>query len=446
MSANRIRTKWGGVEVEVDSSTITLYKKNFPLLGKMIKYSSIPTDKIIYWTNEEDPKKSKYLYISEDGLYDTLPTSSNQAASDDKDDWLFTSLTPKDETKYPDSEGTVDELDADLYMYTSTTRLHLTNTDLVSLYSALQNAGSIKATVRKASGFFSKKYIAYTQKWLFHIDGTEVDSTPIREMAFFVQDKKQLYCGYHRQISAKINSKSLMSEIHDLCYSQAKRLKESGDTFKIGWFHPDYFMLTDSAIVYHRKTFRKDEMAYVPYRRINMLFVSSKLFKKRISIFGEQNIIPKHSLSRKFAKQFISRIKEHNVNIMANGKSYCSSRTCPLNWFGKAPRIVCMDDHIVYFPNRIKSKSKHLESSMLLYSDFSHVTWYKTPFSLRGTLVLAGIPSNIRKDQISRSVSMVIPDLCAFKYKWFIFNGGLRRILKKKTTAEFMRERKAYKI
>lgn len=423
------------MEVEIDSETISLYKKKRLFFCKeMEKFASFPLDRLIYWGNNNDINSSKWLWVCEDGTYDSLPTSISQEASDDKDDWLFASLANNT------LNGTEDDsdLDADLYMQTSTTRLKLGSEQISKIYSLIKGSEAVKATVRYACGLLPKQYIAYTDKWLFHLKKDEVDSTPLKEMAFFVRNKKNLYCGYHRQINVKILNSSLFKELKDLCYSKSIRLSAQGTTYKAGIIHPDIITITDNAIAYTRKTFRKDEMAYVPFKRVNMLFCIHGLLRKRISVFGEQNIIPKHAFWRGPALKIIDVLKQHGLNI-TTGKTYCSARIFPHNWFGRAPRIVCLEDSIVYYPNRISGEDNNLKSMMLKYSQLDEITWYKKYFTLFGTLELKGQPENIRNDQSTpEEVPMVIPELFKFKYQWwFIFSGKLKKLLMNETSATF---------
>lgn len=455
METIRIKTPWGlfshKMAVEADSSHVVIYKRRFPLFGKMVQVDDIPTGKLIFWGNTDDVEKSNSLWLSEDGMYESLPVSNEQLAEDDKDDWLFQNLGSSDDTAESlDDECDDEDLDADLHMYTSTYRLRLSHPDIVKLCSLLQEAGSVKASVRNASGLFLKTYIAFTEKWLFSVDGNEVDSVPIKEMAFFVRDNNRLYCGYHRQINAKINSIKVFNEIKDLCYSVSTRLADSGTNYKIGLFQPDYITLTDKAVVYTRKTFRKDEMAYVPYKRINLLMTTPGIFKKRISIFGEQNILPKHSLWIQTATELVEKIKDHGVKP-ETGESFYSSKIFPTNWFGRSPRVVCLDNSIVYYPNRLKgsevqsqSEDGQLMSAMVHFSEISSVVWYKKTFSLFGTLEITGRPRNVRSDQNNNFVTMLIPQLWAFKFKWGIFKGKLFNVLKSKSSAVFDRIRDDY--
>lgn len=57
-----------------------------------------------------------------------------------------------------------------------------------------------------------------------------------------------------------------------------------------------------------------------------------------------------------------------------------------------------------------------------------------------------GVAGNIRKDQDHTLVSMVIPSLFAFKFKWAFFGGKLRSILQSKTSAEIERVRENYEL
>jgi hypothetical protein len=258
-------------------------------------------------------------------------------------------------------------------------------------------------------------------------------------MAFFIKGIGSIYCGYHRQVNAKVLSPSLIKEISDLCYSKAKRLNEQGDTYKIGWIFPDQVTLTPKAIIYTRKTLFKDEMVYLPYKRINMVLSDRKyLFWKRISVFGEQDINLKHLVLASKAAKIEEVLKKHGVDP-TKGIPFNSAKIFPSNWFGRAPKIVCMDDCIVYYPNRIGGKE--LQSCMLKYKDISTITYYKKFLSLFGTVAISGVVDNIRQDQSDTYVRMEIPDLFAFKFKWAIFTGRLKRILQDKTNVEIERVR-----
>lgn len=83
------------------------------MIGKIQKYATIPTEKVIFWGDNDDANLSKWLWVSEDGTYDSLPTQNDEMAEDDKDDRLMESL------EFSDCQGeeTDETLDADLYMY-----------------------------------------------------------------------------------------------------------------------------------------------------------------------------------------------------------------------------------------------------------------------------------------------------------------------------------------
>ena len=443
METIRIATKWGlfrtRIEVEANPNEISLYKRSFPLIGKMKKYATIPTEKVIFWGDNDDASQSKWLWVSEDGTYDSLPTQNDEMAEDDKDDRLMESLEFSDRQ----GEETDETLDADLYMYTSTTKLRLNSSDLLQLYSILDSSNAVKAKVAVANGFLCwKEYISYTDKWLFHTRRKEVDSVPIKEMAFFVKNGRNLYCGYHRQINVNVNSPKLFNEIKELCYSKAPRLTATGQTYKTGLIFPDKITLTDSAVLFTRKTLFKDEMAYVPYRRINMVLLSSGLFRKRITIYGEQDIVPKHAFWRSTAVEIVNVLKKHGVDP-TDGIKFNSAKIFPNNWFGRAPRLICLDDCIIYEPKRISGKVK---SCKLSYDEISSVVWYKKTLALFGTVSIMGVAGNIRKDQDHTLVSMVIPSLFAFKFKWAFFGGKLRSILQSKTSAKIERVRENYEL
>lgn len=418
MNNNRIRTCWRPfryrIEIEADSFNVTLFKRTFPYFGKMTQFASIPMDKIIFCGNNEAPEKSRWLYLSE-----------------------VTDTNCEVEKKEGDENH-----DRDAFMHTETIRLFFGKQNLLQLHSLLKSSGAIEASIRWASGIFFKQYVAFTQKWLFHFKRDKTESVPIEEMAFFVKNKNKLYCGYHKQLSVKIYKKTLFDELKQLCYSISKRLSAKGTTYKFGWFHPDRLIFTDSAVVYARKAYRKEEIAYVPYDRIDLVLLHNKnFFRKKIGIFGEQNILPKHSLGKTKASEIVRILKSHGKDV-SSGTTFSSSICFFRNWFGRSPKVVCFDDCIVYEPNRLKKYATNLMvvSVHINYSEVTDVIWYKKRLALWGTLVLKGESSSIRVGQDSIGLTIILPDLCV-RSKAIIYE-----ILKAKTSAEFKREVKSFSL
>lgn len=419
MNNNRIRTCWRPFcyrfEIEADAFNVTLFKRSFPYFGKMKQFASIPMDKIIFCGNNEAPQKSRWLYLSE-----------------------VTDTNCEDEKKEVNENH-----DRDLSMCTNTTRLYLSQQNLLQLHSLLKSSGAIEASVRWASGIFIKQYVAFTQKWLFHFRRDKAKAVPIEEMAFFVKNKNKLYCGYHKQLSVKICKDSLFDELKQLCYSMSKRLSSKGTTYKFGWFRPDKMIFTDSAIVYARKVYKKEEVAYVPYDRINLVLLQNKnFFRKKISIFGEQNILPRHSLGKGEASEIVSILKSHGKDVNS-GTIFSSSLWFVRNWFGRSPKVACFDDCIVYEPNRLKKYAADLMVASAVHINYSEVTdviWYKKRLALWGTLVLKGKSSNIRVEQDNINVTIILPDLCVCS------KAKVYKMLKAKTLAKFKREVKSFAL
>jgi hypothetical protein len=213
-------------------------------------------------------------------------------------------------------------------------------------------------------------------------------------MAFFIKNGRNLYCGYHRQLNVNINSSDLFKEIKELCYSRAPRLTNTGQTYTSGLIFPYKITLTDTAVLFTRKTLFKDEMAYVPYRRINMVLLSEGLFRKRISIYGEQDIVPKHAFWRSAAFEIVNVLKKHGVDP-TDGLRFNSAKLFPSNWFSRDPRVICLDDCVIYEPKRISGKVK---SCKLSYDEITDVVWYKKTLGLFGTVVISGVADNIAFD------------------------------------------------
>lgn len=256
----------------------------------MHEIANFPLEHVIFCGNNNEFQESNRLYISYDGNYNTIPIGTDKAL-DDKDDLTIEQY----------SGTNLSDLDADLSMYTSTICVHLKKDDLVKLYNHLEQSSAVKANVKKANGFLNTEDIAYTDKWLFHFKNRlienglfgefETDSTPIQGMAFFLQQQKIVYCGYHRQVRVKISSDETRKELKEHCLRIAPRLSEKGQNFESAkiaslkdllnisrWIHPDRLSLTPNALIFTRKTFRKDEMTYLPYERISTFLISKGMF------------------------------------------------------------------------------------------------------------------------------------------------------------------------
>lgn len=417
------------------------------------------------------------LYLSYSGRYDSLPTTEEELASDDKDDLTFLQLSDnskegglveigKEEFSSKEENHQYDE---DLHIYTRTIQLRLGKEHNKRIYSYLEKSTAKRQNTEKVGSIYNinQQLLAYDDTWAYHVkphlfSNSEIDSTPIPYMAFMIKTKpflfgsNGLYCGYHRQIYIKGISRSVSGRFEKWCKERAKRLSLQGTSFSSSifanpinvwrWIHPDRISFTDEAIIYTRKTMRRDEMAYVPYERVNIFLSTSGLFFGNFEIFGEQNIFPKFS----FTRSDISAIKEiltkHHVKI-GKGRSWHSSLLFPNNWFGRAPRILNIEKRLIYYPKRLSSKMKKYNGektkvAFLEASEIEIVRWYKPLWKLYGTIEITGTSKNIREDQLGKRFYMVIPNFITFKYKFWFFSGSLRKFLKNNTSATFERKYK----
>ena len=434
----------------------------------------------------------KTLYISRFGEYDHLPTTEEEMAEDDKDDLTlmqFSEALDEDEVKdlnEEDEEKDIEEKEededkkvkeikdedenADLKLMTDTVQIRLPKEDMKEIEKILEASSAYKLKTIKCGGFFSmnQKLLAYDQVWALYVKprlwrDSEIDSTPIHYMAFFLKTKSFLqllfggcgiYCGYHRQIDVEKISASAINEFYAWCKQYAPRLNSKGTTVTSSilanplnlwrWIHPDRVTITDEAIIYTRRTLRRDEMIYLPYKNISIFLVEGGWFSffKYFSIYGEQNIIPKFNFWRGDYSKIKNAIMQHNVRV-ARGNSWSSSIINPKNWFGRAPRLVEIDDRLVYYPNRLKSEMEDKKRMVTMkLSDIDDVTWHKGLFELLGTIEIKGRSKNIRKDQSDKPIKMKLPNLWCFSYKYFFllwWSGSLRNTLKK-SHASFHRD------
>ena len=427
----------------------------------------------------------KTLYLSHSDKYETLPTTEQELSSDDKDDFTYMQLGDNtNEGIEPDEEpealevgessikDTEVDYDADLYLKTDTIQLRLKNVHIERILSFLKDSPSIEMNTAKVGSKFSpnQQLLAYDDDWALHVRpsllcDSEIDSTPIHHMAFFLEKKpflraNGLYCGYHRQININSISKSVINEFWEWCRKRAPRLTSKGDNYQSSvianpfnlwrWIHPDQLSITDEALVYTRKTLRRDEMIYLSFKRISVFLSSKGLLTKKFEVYGEQNIIPKFSFSSSNVSAIKKAMEEHHVNT-AVGRSWHASFLFFKNWFGRAPRILKVDERLIFYPKRLKSEMKNFHGMTTLVStlnimEIEKVIWYKTIFNPFGTIVIKGTPANIRNDQSEKTAIMIVPNLSMFCYKFFfIFSGSLRHFLKE-SNAEFKRKYKKYKF
>lgn len=437
-----------------------------------------------YYINTGKILGRKTLYLSHSDRYETLPTTEQELSSDDKDDFTMLQLDDKtDEDIEPTKElvevGSVisakkeidKDYDADLYLKTETIQLRLGSQYIDSIMSYLKASPAHELITAKVGSTFTlnQQLLAYDDDWAFHVMpkcffDSEIDSTPIHYMAFFLEKKpllwgeNGLYCGYHRQINIKHLSASVLKEFSTWCRARAPRLTAKGENYTSSiianpfnlwrWLHPDELSITDDALVYTRKTFKRDEMIYLPFKRISLFLSTSGFLSSSFEVYGEQNIIPKFS----FSAASVSAIKKALVNHQVRtgvGRSWHSTYLFPKNWFGRAPRILNVDNKLIFYPKRIESEMKRYfnmktRAGALEKLEISEVTWHKPILNWYGTIEIKGTPKNIREDQHEKTVTMIVPNLSMFCYKFlFFFSGSLRDFLKQ-SNAKFERKYKKY--
>jgi hypothetical protein len=441
---------------------------------------------IHYYMNVGKLFKRKTLYLSQSSKYDKLPTTEEELARDDQDDFTFMELEENTKEGLEPSGKLVEtgkvksskkeedvDYDADLYLKTDTIQLRLGRNHTSAIYEHLKQSPSIELHTAKVGKFFSfnQQLLAYDDDWAFHVvphffSDSEIDSTPINYMAFFVEKKpflfgsNGLYCGYHRQINIKGISRSVLSEFGDWCRERAPRLTNEGDTYTSSiianpfnlwrWIHPDEITITNEALVYTRKTLRRDEMVYLPFKRTSLFLSTGGLFTKKFEVYGEQNILPKFSFSRSDVSSLKNALEKHRVRC-GSGRSWHSSYIFPKNWFGRAPRLLNVDKKLIYYPKRIESKmKKHFGMKtrvcVLDSVEIKEVIWHKSIFNLWGTIEIKGSSKNIREDQNSEQITILIPNLLMFSYKYFLFFSGSLRDFLKKSSANFNRKYSKYQI
>lgn len=469
----KIIVKKGKDIIQYDDHSVIFHHKKiqFPISFSPFKWigfigqedSEVVFDKNLhYFMNRGKIIGRKTIYLSHVSKYETLPTTEQELSSDDKDD--FTILLREDKTdegivpneEFVEEETTIssektidDEYDADLYMRTDTIQLRLKAKHLNQILLYLKASEANELNTAKVGSFFSlnQELLAYDDEWAFHVKpnwffDSEIDSTPIHYMAFILEKKpllwgaNGLYCGYHKQINIKHISKSVIKTFSKWCHERAPRLTSKGESYKSSilanpfnlwrWLYPDEISITDEALIYTRKTFRRDEMIYLPFKRISLFLSTGGWFTKSFEVYGEQNIIPKYSFSSSSVSAIKNMLEKHHIKT-GSGRSWHSSYLFPKNWFGRAPRILNVDEKLIFYPKRIESEMKkyyNMKSRVGAFEqmEISEVVWYKPLFYWFGTIKITGTPTNIRIDQKAKTVTMIVPNLSLFymfRY-WFI--------------------------
>lgn len=424
---------------------------------------------LTYYMNTGKFIGRKTLYLSQTGCYDSLPKTADMLANDDADDLTFQNLGDRSYTDgsplSSEEFNSEEHLDDDLRIMTETIQLRFKKRIIEELFGILEKSNAVAPHIVKSGhGLLNQKILVYQNEWAFHVmphcfSDSEIDSTPIRYMAFFLSQPglrtTDIYCGYHRQIDVRAIPNKEAESFHSWCKARAPRLTEKGKMYKSSrwanpfniwrWLHPDKLAITAEALIYTRKTSGRDEMIYLPFSRSKMFLSSKGLFAKYFEIYGEQNIIPKYSFSSSDVSDITNAIK-HKIQIK-EGKSYSSSIVFMRNWFGRAPRILVFDDRIVFYPNRIENMMKEFNGdvsrvSSLSLEEIHSVTWYKPTFDVYGTLEIDGVNVSIRKDQSNKHIKILIPDLSMFCYSYFFFFTGSLKLFLERSNARFDRERK----
>lgn len=481
--------------IQYDDYSVVFYHKyfQFPISFSPFRwigfigqedYEIVFDENLHYYMNTGKILRRKTIYLSQSDRYDTLPTTEQELSSDDKDDFTMMQLEDKtDEGVEPteklvevgsviSSKKEIDEdYDADLYLMTKTIQLRLGSMHRERIMSYLKASPAHELITAKVGSTFSlnQQLLAYDDEWAFHVmpklfSDSEIDSTPIHYMAFLLEKKpllwgrNGLYCGYHRQINIKHISKSVLNEFSAWCRARAPRLTLKGENYTSSiianpfnlwrWLHPDELSVIDDALVYTRKTFRRDEMIYLPFQRISLFLSTKGLLTTSFEIYGEQNIIPKFSFSSTSVSAIKKAMVKHQVRIGV-GRSWHSTYLFPKNWFGRAPRILNVDNKLIFYPKRIVSEMKKYfdmkaRVGVLEKMEITKVTWHKPILNWFGTIEIEGLPHNIRNDQSAECVIMIVPNLSMFCYKYFFFfSGSLRKFLKQ-SYAKFERKYKKY--
>ena len=163
-----------------------------------------------------------------------------------------------------------------------------------------------------------------------------------------------LYIGSDKNIRLSCVSNSDVKEVQDYILLNGGNIAaEASESHSDSWspkviFSPSLWFchssigFTDTGVVFKQKTFKTNDNIFLPYDKINLATYKSKwywIFTKDISIFGEQNILPRRRYS-KTSVSAIQKVLEANGVKAINGEEFRPSYHS--SWFGILLSIITL--------------------------------------------------------------------------------------------------------
>lgn len=191
-------------------------------------------------------------------------------------------------------------------------------------------------------GFFSDDCLWVNNDSVVHLNmkccSHKLEHVTCEEVAFFNIKKRlilkpQLYFGYMNQIACKApDSEFSRRLLEHVKKNGAKIGKQIGEIYKdssIFSFTHETIAFNDEAIIYNLTKLCSSETMYIPFDKIGLVYASSGMRTKHLTIAGEMHVVTKKKFKNAVLKQLIGELKKAGVSVSVEGESFRTSRL----WF-----------------------------------------------------------------------------------------------------------------
>ena len=209
----------------------------------------------------------------------------------------------------------------------------------------LQSATKINAPgsfSNVSRGFFGDDCLWANNDTVVHLNmkccSRKIEHVTCQEVAFFniqkgIFKKPKLYFGHINQITCKapdsVFSNRLLEHVKR---NDAKIGKQIGEVYRDSCpfsFTHETIAFNDEAIIYTQTKLRSSETMYIPFDKIGLVYASSGMRTKHLTIAGEMHVVTKKKFKNAVLKQLIDELKKAGVSVSVEGESFRTSRL----WF-----------------------------------------------------------------------------------------------------------------
>jgi hypothetical protein len=166
----------------------------------------------------------------------------------------------------------------------------------------------------------------------------EVNSVTCEEVVFFNKKqslccKPELYFGYHNQISCEAPDSEFSSKLYDYLIANGAKVGQDVDSVyqpvfsfnPLNWFINESISFNKEAIIYTIKKSRSIDTMYLPFKDIKMVYTTSGLFTRKLTIVGEMHVVTRRRFCRGVIGKLMAELKALGVNTKAEGVSFKTS-------------------------------------------------------------------------------------------------------------------------